>query len=280
MASAKWAASAAQASHRGELGLELVESFVVKQATGGANSGLSQLVPSSTLLSGIGSIEAWQKVKPPSMAATGTSELRMVEIGQQSSLLMWPVQLSLPPPSLSSSSSIWISTLKNNQQNVVNIWPLTYIYLKSTIDGVDTEDSKYKVVGINKQVWLLVIRYKHLDLTRSIHLSSLNPISDGYKVNEVPIYEKQPPLSWSFAPLPVVILLHSYACQIYKRVQMVSERPKMNRYTHSKTTKFYHEQSMQTWEGHENSKTEESDFGPCLIGIDPHSSPVTLPSHY
>ena len=35
---------------------------------------------------------------------------------------------------------------------------------------------------------------------------------------------------------------------------------------------------MQTREGHENSETEESDFGPCLIG-DPRS-PVTLPSHY
>jgi len=204
----------------------------------------------------------------------------MVEIGQQNSLLTRRVQLSLPPPSSSSSSSIRISTLKNNQQNVFNIRPLTYIYLKSTIDGVDTEDSKYKVVGINERVWLLVIRYKHLDLTRSIHLSSLNPVSDGYEVNEVPIYEKQPPLSWSFAPLPVVILLHSYACRIYKRVQMVSERPKMNRYTHSKTAKFYHERSTQTREGHENSETEESDFGPCLIGIDPRSSPVTLPSRY
>jgi hypothetical protein len=59
---------------------------------------------------------------------------------------------------------------------------------------------------------------------------------------------------------------------------MVSERPKMNRYTHSKTAKFYHERSTQTREGHENSETEESDFGPCLIG-DPRS-PVTLPSHY
>ena len=78
----------------------------------------------------------------------------MAEIGQQNSLLTRPV-LSLPPPSSSSSGSIRISTLKNNQQNIFNIRPLTYIYLKTTIDGVDAEDSKYKVVGINERVWLL-----------------------------------------------------------------------------------------------------------------------------
>jgi hypothetical protein len=56
----------------------------------------------------------------------------------------------------------------------------------------------------------------------------------------------------------------------------------MNRYTHSQ--KFYSERSTQTREGHEDSESEESDFPPCLIGIDPpimsRSSPVTLPSRY
>ena len=67
------------------------------------------------------------------------------------------------------------------------------------------------------------------------------------------------------------------ACQIYKRVQMVSEQPNMNCYTHS-------EWSTQTWESQENSETEESDFRPCLIGGAPpimsHPPPITLPSHY
>ena len=130
---------------------------------------------------------------------------------------------------------------------------------------------------VNERVWLLVIRYKHL-----------HPIPQGAlrsEVNEVPIYEKQPPLSWSFIPSPVVILLHSYAYRIYKGVQMVSERPKMNRYTHSQKV-YYHERSTQTREGHENSESEESDFGPCLISNDPpirsrsSESPVTLPSRY
>jgi hypothetical protein len=50
---------------------------------------------------------------------------------------------------------------------------------------------------------------------------------------------------------------------------MVSEQPNMNRYTHSASTKFYHEQSTQIQEGQDNSETEESDFGPCLIGNAP-----------
>lgn len=65
---------------------------------------------------------------------------------------------------------------------------------------------------------------------------------------------------------------------------MVREQPNMNRYTHSASTKFYHERSTQTREGQDNSETEESDFGPCLIGNAPpimsRPPPVTLPSRY
>ena len=45
--------------------------------------------------------------------------------------------------------------------------------------------------------------------------------------------------------------------------------PIMNRYTHSASTKFYYERSTQTRESQDNSETEESDFGPCLIGNAP-----------
>ena len=66
---------------------------------------------------------------------------------------------------------------------------------------------------------------------------------------------------------------------------MGSERPKMNRSnTHSKFITLYCERSTQTQEGQDNSETEDSDFGPCLIGNDPpimsHPSPVTPPSRY
>ena len=65
---------------------------------------------------------------------------------------------------------------------------------------------------------------------------------------------------------------------------MVSEQPNMNRYTYSASTNFYHERSTQTREGQDNSETEESDFGPCLIGNAPPimscPPPVTLPSRY
>ena len=57
----------------------------------------------------------------------------------------------------------------------------------------------------------------------------------------------------------------------------------MNRYTHSASTKFYYERSTQTRESQDNSETEESDFGPCLIGNAPpimSRPPVTLPSRY
>ena len=59
----------------------------------------------------------------------------------------------------------------------------------------------------------------------------------------------------------------------------------MNRYTHSASTKFYYERSTQTRESQDNSETEESDFGPCLlIGNAPpiisRPPPVTLPSRY
>ena len=54
--------------------------------------------------------------------------------------------------------------------------------------------------------------------------------------------------------------------------------------THSKFITLYCERSTQTQEGQDNSETEGSDFGPCLIGNDPpimsRPSPVTLPSRY
>jgi hypothetical protein len=66
---------------------------------------------------------------------------------------------------------------------------------------------------------------------------------------------------------------------------MVSERTKMKRSnTHRKFTTLYCDQSTQTQEGQDNSETEDSDFGPCLIGnslpIMLRPSPVVLPSRY
>ena len=184
----------------------------------------------------------------------------MAEIGQQNLLLTWPV-LNLPPASSSSSGSIQISTFKNNQQSIFNLQPLTYIYLKTTIDGWNQRASLVITSGTN---------------TWTIHLSSLNPVRMVVKSMKFPFTKNN-------HHFLVIILLHSYACWIYKRVQMLSEQPKMNCYTHS-TKLYYCEQSTQTQEGHENSETEESDFGPCLISNSPpimsRSSPATLPTCY
>ena len=68
------------------------------------------------------------------------------------------------------------------------------------------------------------INYFHFSPQASLPSLTLLGMRCEVNLNEVSIYKKQPPLSKSSALLHVVIL-HSYACRIYKRVQMVSERP-------------------------------------------------------